>query len=72
MIRNVFLKAGSVSPDNLHHDSYGFKLRVMTFFASCKHLRYSKRMIVGMRHISILTLYMRGDLLGHGEKEWFV
>ena len=45
----------------------GLHKRVMAFFASCEHFRYSKRFDCWNENKSILTLYMGGDL-GHGER----
>ena len=45
----------------------GLYKRVMAFFASCEHFRYSKRFDSWNENISILTSYMGGGL-GHGER----
>jgi hypothetical protein len=45
----------------------GLHKRVMAFFASCEHFRYSKRFDCWNENISILTPYMGGGL-GHGER----
>ncbi len=45
----------------------GLIQRVMAFFASCEHFRYSKRFDCWNENISILTSHMGGGL-GHGER----
>lgn len=45
----------------------GLYKRVMAFFASCEHFRYSKRFDSWNENKSILILYM-GSGLGHGER----
>ena len=45
----------------------GLYKRVMAFFASCEHFRYSKRFDCWNENKSILTSYMGGGL-GHGER----
>ena len=73
MINNVALRNGTVTGNylgklvNPWRQINGLYKRVMAFFASCEHFRYSKRFDCWNENKSILTSHMGGGL-GHGER----